>query len=59
MPLTAFTAARVTLGFTGHQKGLMGQSASTGVTPSQPASRSSWAPTSGAAGVKLQAVSVP
>ena len=35
-------------GFTGHQKGLIGQTASTGVAPSQPASRRALRPYSGA-----------
>ncbi len=51
--------ARPTLGFTGHQNGLIGQSARMGVSPSQPASIKILRPTSGPDGSKVQAVSVP
>src|ERR1700732_3442645 len=46
-------------GLTGHQNGLMGHTARTGVLPSQPASSSALRPNSGPSGSKVQAVSVP
>ena len=45
--------------FTGHQNGLIGQTASTGVLPSHPASRSALRPYSGPSGSNVHAVSVP
>src|SRR5271165_583925 len=46
-------------GFTGHQKGLMGQMIKTGVLPSHPASVKPLRPYSAGSGSKVQAVSVP
>src|SRR5947199_829185 len=45
--------------FTGHSKGLMGHTTSTGVRPSQPTSRNTLWPYSGGSGSKVHAVSVP
>src|SRR3954463_2694214 len=46
-------------GFTGHQKGLIGHTISTGILPSQPASNKTFRPYSGGSGSNVQAVSVP